>query len=349
MRALSARASRPDISRPQNRQNTFLTEVTEARRHSISARATRPVIPSGPGRPVRKVFVPKLRIPPVPKPEEQGYYDQNTLVQHYEQLYAQISLLKKEIEPLRDQYLKLKDELLFQNRCANSSEIDFAYYAPALAEAIGNGPFSSAIKEFAWKSFENMDEMSQLRNQLSFYAVVRLAIEVDDARQELADMRKDIDNMKNQEQQCRSRLEQSRNCFPRGRIEGQLETIRDLQVTIARYEIKNQRYEQKIDELEKQTQGMSSEQLEEFDEIEKLTKELNDKRQQYYAKCNELIDMRKQQMREIEELGAEKSKEPFPRFEPTEPVEQRQSGRRFSRPEISYAGPVAEEVIKFGG
>ena len=350
-RASSARSERGEPFPRRASQGAvdtpFVTELNTPRRYSISVRSDRSENPApNSARVIRRMSViprQKVKLPPLPKEEEQGFYDQNTLIQQYEALYEEVSALKKEIEPIRKQYLQLQDDLLYQSRCANSSEIDFAYYAPALSEAIGNGTFSSAIDNFQWQSFENTDEMSNLQSELSVYAVVRLAIEVDDARSELAEMRQDLEELKDQERQCRAQVARTKRQFPRQRILEQLDIIRDIQVSIARYELKNKKLEDEICDLEEQTAGISEDHKEEFEEIENLSFELNEKRQRYYAKCNEMIEIRKQQMREIEDLGAKQHG-----FKPAEPTNERQTGRTFTRPEAlqSFNEPV-DEVISF--
>ena len=349
-RASSARSDRRDPFPRRGSQATldtpFVTELDTPRRYSISVRSDRSENPApSSARIVRRMSViprQKVKLPPLPQ-EEEGFYDQNTLIQQYEALYDEVSALKEDIEPIRRQYLQLQDDLLFQSRCGNSSEIDFAYYAPALSEAIGNGTFSSAIDNFQWQSFENMDEMSNLQSELSVYAVVRLAIEVDDARAELAEMRANLADLKDQEHQCRAQVARTRRQYPRQRILEQLDIIRDIQISIARYELKNKKLEDEIADLEQETAGISEDHREEFEEIEKLSFELNEKRQRYYAKCNEMIEIRKQQMREIEELGAKGQK-----FKPAEPTNERQTGRTFTRPDAVHAfdEPV-DEVISF--
>ena len=262
-RASSARSERGEPFPRRGSQGAvdtpFVTELNTPRRYSISVRSDRSENPApSSARVIRRMSViprQKVKLPPLPQEEEQGFYDQNTLIQQYEALYEEVSALKKEIEPIRKQYLQLQDDLLYQSRCANSSEIDFAYYAPALSEAIGNGTFSSAIDNFQWQSFENTDEMSNLQSELSVYAVVRLAIEVDDARSELAEMRQNLEELKDQERQCRAQVARTKRQFPRQRILEQLDIIRDIQVSIARYELKNKKLEDEICDLEEQTAG----------------------------------------------------------------------------------------------
>lgn len=312
--------------RPQNSQDSlispFVTEPSRSRRYSSSVHSSRSGM-AGSARLVRKITVPLT--PKAQTLSKDAIYDQNALIQQYEALYNEVSALRSEVEPMRRAYIDLKDDLLFQNRCVNASDMEFAYYAPSLSSAIGNGTFSSAIEEFQFQSEENSEEVSTLRNEFSVPAVVRLSVEVEQSREELYAMRSELKEMQEEESRYREQIEVAKQRFPRDRLEKQLDHIKEVQVNIAKYEMRNKKLETLLAQLEKETEGIPEEERTALEEIETLSLELSDKRDIYVQKCNEMIEIRNQQLKEIEELSGQDTN-----FKPAEPSESRKNPRRVS-------------------
>lgn len=289
----------PLSQRTERPTTTFITEMKNAQRYSVSQKASYQVTPSKSGSMLPSLVTKK----PTIQLEE---VDQCKLDHIYELLAADIHSLKEEVMPMRNQYLRLKDRLLFQNRCAANSRYVFSEHVPSLNAAIGEGTFSAAISQFQDQSDLNTEEITNLQQQLSTFAVIKLSCEVDSSRDELNSMKDRLKMIKRQQNDFKDQITEIKKSNILVEIEEQKDQIRKLLAKSSKAENKNANLNQLSKELEKTVPEISPDNQEAFDEIQNLSQQLTEKRHIYFNKCNKLIELRNKQMKEIEDL--EKSK-----------------------------------------
>ncbi|OHS95236.1 hypothetical protein TRFO_02213 [Tritrichomonas foetus] len=309
------------LSQRSERPTTFITEMRNAQRYSVSSKSAYQVQQSKTLSMLPKLVTKK----PTIHLEE---VDQCKLDHIYELLAAEIIALKAEIMPIRNQYLRLKDHLLFQNRCAANSKVVFSEQVPELSAAIGEGTFSSIINQFQEQSDLNTEEMVELHQKLSSYSVIKLACEVDTAREELIQMKKNIQQMKDQTEDLQARIADIKESNIQIEVQQQKDRIRQLIVDVTRAESKNVKLIKLEDQLSREVPEIAPENQEAFDEIQKLSLQLTEKRQIYFQKCNELIEVRNKQMREISNLQRSKQSQKQARFQIAEPSSQPSRARK---------------------
>ena len=290
----------PPLShRSERHPKTFITEMKSAQQYSV------PSTKANSNKPKKSLsMLPTLiNKKPIYHHDE---VDQCKLDHLYEILVSEIISLKKEIMPIRNRYLRLKDHLLFQNKCATNSNLLFAEHVPTLSNAVKEGTFSSVIGQFQEQSDMNTEEMMELHQQLSHFSVIKLSCEVDAARNELLQMRKNIKMMKEQKDEMDGKIADLRSSNIQHEVQRTKDKIRTLIVQISRAENHNLKLANLENKLIKEVPDVSPEYQDAFNELQELSKQLTLKRQEYFTKCNELIEERERQMQEIQVL--EKSK-----------------------------------------
>lgn len=285
----------PLSQRTERPTTTFITEMKNAQRYSVSQKSSYQVTPSKSGSMLPSLVTKK----PTIQLEE---VDQCKLDHIYELLAADIHSLKTEVMPMRTQYLRLKDRLLFQNRCAANSRYVFSEQVPSLNAAIGEGTFSAAIGQFQEQSDLNTEEITQLHQQLSTFSVIKLSCEVDSSRDELNNMKDTLKFIKNQQNNLKEQIAEIKKSDVQVEIEEQKEKIRKLLASSSKAENKNVKLNELSKQLEQTVPEISPENQEAFDEIQNLNQLLTEKRHIYFQKCNKLIELRNKQMKEIEDL-----------------------------------------------
>ncbi|KAK8888010.1 hypothetical protein M9Y10_039070 [Tritrichomonas musculus] len=285
----------PLSQRTERPTGTFITEMKNAQRYSTSQKSTYQASPSKSGSMLPSLVTKK----PAIQLEE---VDQCKLDHLYELLAADIHALKTEVMPMRNQYLRLKDRLLFQNRCAVNTRYVFSEQVPSLNAAIGEGTFSAAIGQFQEQSDLNTEEITKLRQELSSFSVIKLSCEVDSSRDELEMMKDRLKLTKGQQSNLKEQISEIKKSTILVEIEEQKDHIRKLLANCAKAENKNSKLTQLAKELEQIVPDLSPENQEAFDEIQNLNQTLTEKRHMYFQKCNKLIELRNKQMKEIQDF-----------------------------------------------
>lgn len=324
---LSQRSERPHM--------TFITEMKNAQRYNVSQKSnytsSQNKTPS---------MLPSLN----PKKSSVHFeeVDQCKLDHIYELLAADIHSLKNELMPMRIQYLRLKDHLLFQSRCAANSKLVFSEQAPSLSEAIGEGTFSVAIGQFQEQSNINIEVMTQLRQENSNYSVIKLACQVDAEHEELEMMKNKLKLFKEFASSTEEEILEIKRSNIQNDIQEQKEQIQKLFLDVTRAENRNTKLSKMTKDLEKEPIEISPENHEAFEEVQKLNQVLSEKRQAYFQKCNQLIELRNKQLKEIQEIDKAKSSEQnYPVAPPTSP---RNSGRKPNTQQTTDEAPTNIET-----
>jgi hypothetical protein len=300
---LSARSSRRSARYP------FVTEVANAKFNTSSS------CPNGHS--VHRIRVP-LRSQVCPGTD---FYDQDDLFEQYSALSDEVSSLRTELAKYRQHYLHLKDAVFVKQRCCPNPDIDYAREAPALNKAIGHGKFSSAIRGLANQHQDGLDKMSQVRRQTTPSAVGRLEAQVLWGRAALKRILMDIGSMKDVEVQVLETIAATRRDFPRARFEVQLGRTKELHRRIRRLRETNNKLTEEVAALEIAVGGLPIGRTLACDEVEEMSDRLVESRDGYFRKCDEMIEIRNEQIQEVEAAS----------FVIAEPTEQRRSGRQLGR------------------
>ena len=298
---------------------TFITEMRASKRFSNSARSGFPKRQIPP----KESMLPNLNNKNPNAPSD--VMDQARMDHIYELLVDEIRRLKSEVNPMRQYYLKLKDHLLFQSRCAANSNIIMSEQVPDLSQAVGDDTFSSVIEGFQEQSDLNTEQVTELKNKFSNYWIIRLSCEVDAGRDELKQMKEDIRDMQEENEQVKSRLSGMKHSKEIQKVDQQRKKIQKLILDTSKAEQRSVKLEQLSQTLEKEAPHVAPENQAAFDEVVELSRKLNDMRQQYFKKCDELIATREKQMMELQKL--EKKKNGKNSYQVTEPTERPPSSR----------------------
>jgi hypothetical protein len=246
-----------------------------------------------------------------PPPE---YFSPGDLQAEYLSVFTEIQELRPEVHSLRDLYIRLKNELFLQNRSDLASDIVYADTAPNLNAAVGRGGFAIAINGLAAQSRECHSEIIQIKEETTPRVLFRLDLQVANARCELRAARKLVDEMRDAEAKARAEIEAMRTQFPPERTESQRNVIRSLMREIKAIERKNAVANREVDQLEAEAdrRSLPFERQIECNAIEEISGQLDGKRHQYYDRCTELIDIRSQQVKDVQ-TAEDLSRSPSPR------------------------------------
>jgi predicted nucleic acid-binding Zn-ribbon protein len=161
--------------------------------------------------------------------------------------------------------------------------------------------------------------------------VIRLGLQVANARAELRALRKSIDEMREAERATRAEIEAMPAKCPPERTESQRNVIRSLVNEIRAIDRKNAALNREVEELEAEAdrRALPFERQIECDAIAEIAGQLDGKRHRFYDKCTEFIDIRSQQLKDVVTV---------------EDLSSTLSGRRITEPELPPArGPAEEE------
>jgi hypothetical protein len=167
------------------------------------------------------------------------------------QIFNDVIALREEVQGLRQRFVSLKDAVLLRKRIDVDSEMEFSYHAPALSAAIGQGKFSTAIKDFQEQNESNYEEMSNLKFQFAAPAMVSLSVEVQRCREELAAMRKSVASSDTLLKSLRSRIEFTRLEYPESRLAEQEYQLQGLLAQIEDEKQVHLHLKRELDSLEK--------------------------------------------------------------------------------------------------
>jgi hypothetical protein len=183
--------------------------------------------------------------------------------------------------------------------------------ASALNAAVGRGAFSTAIGGLSAQSSDNHDEISDLRQQLAFSNITKLAKHVIEARAGLANLRREADAIRTAENATREEIKNFRKKFPPAPVQEQRERIREITGKLHAIARTNAELVRSAEELEKDgtQRTLPFEKESECDEVMRMEGELREKRKHFCDKCDELIEIRSRQVKDVADAGVGNSGE----------------------------------------
>ncbi|KAK8860544.1 hypothetical protein M9Y10_012209 [Tritrichomonas musculus] len=228
--------------------------------------------------------------------DEQSYYEAE-----FERLTYEVAALQCEVKPLRQNYVRLQNEILMHHRAITSSDESITE-SDTLNNAVTTGDFSSAIILFQNESNSLSRQLSQVKQLFSQNSLRILRQEVEDGENHCAVLAQSVAETEREIQKNVTQYETYKLSSMYEDVQLQKEKIYNLTTQLdeameLHSKLKSENY------LLSDTSQQASAYYDEATQITKLNRKLSAARRKHFEQCELFITIRNKQLKEIEAVG----------------------------------------------